>query len=222
MFSEGISLDIRKKVLLVGIAVVVVSAAIATQYARVSIAYSYGVNASDGAIRFIARDAGPDGSYVLKNNGNSMELHLGTFTPGTNKTYTAAFGIVNEEMFNIYLYNVTVSGTGTDNIKIWLHKNPNVTAENDPTSVLVWNGGYATFNNITFYAGNNNADDASSDAATINTPLDNTYGVRYNTTSPAATGNNDYWWVQISIDIPSGAANAQYNGNIYFGFTSVQ
>ncbi|MCD6513219.1 MAG: hypothetical protein J7K61_06430 [Thermoplasmata archaeon] len=213
-------MDVRKKVLLVGMAIVVLSAAIATQYARVSIAYSYGVSASDGAIRFIARDVAPDGNYVLQNNGNSMELHLGTFTPGTNKTYTAAFGIVNEENFNVYLYNVTVTGSGTGNMKIWLHKNPNITASNDPTAVLVWDGDYTSFSNITFHAGNNDATDASSDAGTINTPLDS--GVRYNTTSPAATDNNDYWWVQISIDIPSGTGDASYSGNIYFSFTSVQ
>jgi len=215
-------LDVRKKILLVGIAIAMLSAAIATQYARVSIAYEYGISATDGAIRFIARDTAPDGKYVLQNSANTLKLSLGSFAPGTNKTYTAAFGIVNEESFNIYLYNVSVTGSGNQYIKIWLHKNPNVTASNDASSILVWNGDYTTFSNITFYAGNNNAGNANSDAGTILTPLDAVNNVRYNTTSGSIGDNNDYWWVQVSIDIPNGASDATYTGNILFSFTSVQ
>jgi hypothetical protein len=215
-------LDVRKKALLVGVAIAMLSAAIATQYARVSIAYEYGISASDGAIRFIARDIAPNGNYVLQNNGNTLKLSLGSFTPGTNKTYTAAFGIVNEESFNIYLYNVSVTGSGSGNIKIWLHKNPNVTAENDASSILVWNGDYVNFANVTFYAGNNDASNANSDAGAILTPLDNTKGVRYNTTSGVIGSNNDYWWVQVSVDIPNGASDGTYTGSIFFSFTSVQ
>ena len=214
-------MDVRKKALLVGVAIAMVSAAIATQYARVSIAYEYGISASDGAIRFIARDIAPDGNYVLRKDGNILKLSLGSFTPGTNKTYTAAFGIVNEESFNIYLYNVSVTGSGSGNIKIWLHKNPNVTVENDASKILVWNGSYVDFANVTFYAGNNSANDADSNAGKILTPS-NTQGVRYNTTSGVIGENNDYWWVQISVDIPNDEDDGTYTGNIFFSFTSVQ
>ena len=215
-------MDVRKKALLVGVAIAMVSAAIATQYARVSIAYEYGISASDGAIRFIARDIAPDGNYVLRKDGNILKLSLGSFTPGTNKTYTAAFGIVNEESFNIYLYNVSITGSGSGNIKIWLHKNPNVTAENDASKILVWNGGYVDFANVTFYAGNNSANDADSNAEKILTPFNDTQGVRYNTTSGVIGENNDYWWVQISVDIPNDEDDGTYTGNIFFSFTSVQ
>ncbi len=215
-------MDVRKKVLLAGIEIAMLSAAIATQYARVSIAYEYGISANNGAIRFIARDTAPDGKYVLQNVGNTLKLSFGSFTPGTNKTYTAAFGIVNEESFNIYLYNVSVMGSGSQYVKIWLHKNPNVTASNDASSILVWDGSHKTFSNITFYAGNNDASNAYSDAGMISTPLDVTNNVRYNTASGTIGNNNDYWWVQVSIDIPNGVSDATYTGNILFSFTSVQ
>ena len=217
-------MDIRKKVLLVGIAVAVLSAAIATQYARVAIGYEYGISVTDGAIRFIARDKAPDGNYILQNDSYALKLKLGKFTPGTNKTYTAAFGIVNEEDFNIYLYNVTVNGSGKNYVKIWLHKNPNVTAgQGGDTAYLVWDGTNVDFNNITFYAGDGDASTATSSSETINTPINTTAtGVRYNETSGAIGNNNDYWWVQISIDIPAGTPNAYYDdGYIMFWFSSV-
>ncbi len=215
----------RKKLLLVAVAMVAVSAVVATQYARATIGYEYGVSATDGAIRFIARDKAPDGNYVLQNDSYTLKLKLGTFTPGTNKTYTAAFGIVNEESFNISLTNVTVDGAGASNVKIWLHKDPNATIDTDGTAVLVWNGTDVSFTPVTFDAGDNSATDASSDAGTINTPVASNSGVtnvRYNTTSGTIGDNNDYWWVQISIDIPAGTANGIYNdGSIYFEFSSV-
>ena len=215
-------MDVRKKVLLVGIAIAMLSAAIATQYARVSIAYEYGISATDGAIRFIARDFAPDGKYVLQNDSNTLKLVLGKFTPGTNKTYTAAFGIVNEENFSIYLYNISVTGSGAQYMKIWLHKNPNISAEDDDNKTLVWDGehgGYTNFNNITFYAGNNDPSDANSSNGEILTPLSD--GIRYNTTSGTIGSDNDYWWVQITLDIPQGVSGT-YNGNILFKFTTVQ
>jgi len=54
------------------------------------------------------------------------------------------------------------------------------------------------------------------DVANIDTNWDETAHVRYSTdNTDAVNGIDDYVWVQISLDIPDGAASASYSGTVW-------
>lgn len=213
-------MDIRKKVLLVGISVAVLSAAVATQYARITIGYEFGVvHPSDGLIRFVALDNATDGYRLLRvrNNGTTMTMNLsfGDIPKGMNKTYSAAFAIVNEESFSVNITGVTVSGDETDAVRIWLHSNADMDATQD-TSVMLWNGGAVAGYWI---LGSGNNDSTNMDGMNVQTPWDSNSYVRYAASKPTATnGNDDFVWVQISIDTNQVDSKGNYNGIIEFHF----
>ncbi|HDN50400.1 MAG: hypothetical protein DRN21_02055 [Thermoplasmata archaeon] len=213
-------MDVRKKVLLVGIAVAVLSAAVATQYARITIGYEFSVvHPSDGMIRFVALDNASDGSRVLRvrNNGTTatMNLSFGDIPKGMNKTYSAAFAIVNEEPFEVNITGVTVTGSESDAVRIWLHSDADTDATGD-TSVMLWNGA-ALSGYWRLAAGN--GDETDMDGAGTSTPWDTNDFIRYAAGTPTAvSGTDDFVWVQISIDTNDVAAKGDYTGTIEFQF----
>ena len=213
-------MDVRKKVLLVGIAIAVLSAAVATQYARVTIGYEYNiVHPSNGLIRFVALDNASDGHRLLRVKDNSttatMNLSFGNIPQGMNKTYSAAFAIVNEEDFKINITGITVTGGGASNMRIWLHSNATTDATQDGNKLLIWDGsnshGYWILDN-----GNNNSTNMNGNLTS--TPWDANAHIRYAAGTPiAANGNTDFVWVQISIDA-SNVTRGSYQGTIEFNF----
>ena len=213
----------RKKLLLVAVAMIAVSAVVATQYARAELSYEYNINhPSNGFIRFVGGDNATDGIRVLRADASNVTLKLdfGDLTRGVNKTYTAAFAIVNEENFSVDITDVTVTTSDPDYLQIWLHGDPMKKAEDDSSSVFMWNKGTdVTSGDTTAWtlgAGNNNS---SNMGAGISTPWDTTAHVRYTQdTTPATSGTDDYVWVQISVDIPSTASTGSYSGTITFDF----
>jgi len=214
----------RKKLLLIAVAMVAVSAVVATQYARAQLSYEYSINhPSNGFIRFVGSDNATDGIRVLRaESGNTtLKLNFGDLTKGVNKTYTAAFAIVNEENFSVDITDIEVSPTsGADYLQIWLHGNPTAKAENDASSVFMWNkGSDVTPGDTTAWtlaAGNS---DPSNMGSGITTAWDGTAQVRYTeSTASATSGTDDYVWVQISIDIPDTASAGSYSGTITFDF----
>ena len=212
--------DIRKKILLVGVGIAVLSAAIATQYATISMGYEFSVvHPSEGFIRFVALDNSTNGHRLLTVNettGN-MVLKFGDIPKGMNKTYTAAFAIVNEEGFPVNITGVSVNGSGASYVRIWLHSDATKDATSD-TNVLLWNGA-AVSGYWILDAGNNNVTDMN--GASTATPWDTDDNIRYAASTPTAiSGSTDFVWVQISIDT-RGAAMGDYNdGYIEFHFTS--
>jgi len=209
--------DVRKKVLLIGIGVVVLSAAVATQYARITVGYTFDVvHPSEGLIRFVAMDNATDGHRLLRvvdNNTGTMRLVFGEIPQGMNKTYTAAFAIVNEEGFTINITNVSIAGTGQQYMRIWLHSSATTDAAADSEKLLIWDGttakGYWLLS-----AGDN--DDTTMGSTT--TSWDSDDSIKYADSTPAAhNGSTDFVWVQISIDT-SGATRDNYTGSIEFTF----
>ncbi len=212
----------RKKLLIVGVALVAVSAVAATQYARAELSYTYNINhPSNGFIRFVGGDNATDGERILRadSDNQTLTLDFGEMTAGVNKTYTAAFAIVNEENFSVDITDVDVTTNGNDDyLQIWLHGDPALKAEDDPSSVFVWDNGTNKAGTWTLAAGN--SDPANMDGSGIDTAWDSTAHVRYTEETTGATdGDDDYVWVQVSIDVPQhpDGLNA-HTGTISFDF----
>ena len=100
-------------------------------------------------------------------------------------------------------------------MKIWLHGNRTANANsttNDPTTVFMWdNNTIVNATNTTAWtlaAGNENASDMCYNVSdrpnnSANTTWDETAHVRYSLDNNNITsGNADFVWVQISLDIP--------------------
>lgn len=225
-------MKIDRRLMLIGVMIIVLSMTMATQYAVTKVGYTYSiVHPSDADIRFIGSDNGTDGRVLRSvNNGTtaSVELYFGNWSANTNKTYTAAFGIVNEELSSVNITHVVVSNeTGADYMQIWLHSNRSTNAINDGTKRMIWNKGDGLgYNSSTsawvLGAGNQNSGDMSADGNTqLSTPWDGTKGVRFsvNDANASVSGTSDFVWVQISIDIASAPAlGGNYNGTIEFHF----
>jgi len=203
----------------------------ATQYATTKIGYSYSiVHPSDADIRFIGSDNSSDGMRILRVNDNTtatarfIEIELGNISVNTNKTYTAAFGIVNEELYNITITHINVStSSGADYMQIWLHGNRTQRADFDTSSVLVWNkaavvGHDANSSVWELIKGDQDPSTMGIDGSLdIPTDWDNTSHVRYSTNNTdAESGVHDFVWLQISLDVPSGAdTSASFTGTIF-------
>ena len=235
-------MNVNRRLVLLGVMLVVLSMTMATQYATTKVGYTYSiVHPSNADIRFIGCDNSSDNIRVLRTASGTnasgsldLEIRLGNWSENYNKTYTMAFGIVNEEPFAVNITNAWVENSvGADYMKVWLHGRSSWKATDDPTSVKIWDSdddsrdqGYTNFSSIwTLAAGNKNTWDMN--GTECSTPWDETAYVRYNVdgSNPAdekawaESGNSDFVWVQISIDIPDGAATAaSVTGTIYLNF----
>jgi hypothetical protein len=230
---DGMRLD--KRLILIGVMLVVLSMTMATQYAITKTGYTFTiVHPSNADIRFIGHDNSSDNIRLLRVNGtnasNSMRLELtfGNISAQQNKTYTAAFGIVNEEAYklNITHINVSVDGSGVDYLHIWVHGDPNLTAENDATSVYLWNQGSnplgLTTSSSAWLLNAGDADRTTFDGNSPGAPTlwDDRAHVQWaNYTVAAVNGTDDYCWFQISINAPPNAdSSLTYNGQIWIHF----
>ena len=207
------------------VALVALSTVAATQFATSDIGYEYGiVSASDSNVRFIGHDYGYDGTLVLRadsTSGDGLTLDLGDVARGQKVWYTSAFGIVNEEALALNITAVTATGTGADYMQIYLHNNANTKAESD-SGTLIWDktSGAQSFT-WALAAGDNDASDMDGTTGDISTPVDTSANVRALTDPDAADDaeDEDHVWVQIILDIPESASNAQLTGTITFSFT---
>ncbi len=199
---------------------VVLSLVISTQFATTKTGYSYAiVHPSNADIRFIGSDNTSDGIRVLRVDGDnssgsrSVGLEFGNWSVNQNTTYTAAFGIVNEERFSVSIthINVSVSSGTYDYMQIWLHGDRSAKADDDSSSVFMWDNGTSMNDSDTIAwtldEGNQNPNDMNTAGTSINTSWDETAHVRYSTndTVNAVDSVSDFVWVQISIDIPADA-----------------
>ena len=174
-------------------------------------------------------DNATDGIRVLRaESGNTtLKLNFGDLTKGVNKTYTAAFAIVNEENFSVDITDIEVSPTsGADYLQIWLHGDRDKKAAEDASSVFMWDKGASKNGSSTtawtLAAGNSNPSNMCADGSTqLNTAWDDTAGVRYSTNDAnnSVSGTSDFVWVQISIDIPASPDQAgTHDGTIWIHF----
>jgi hypothetical protein len=222
---------IDRRLTFIGVMLIVLSMTMATQYATTKVSYTFGiVHPSNADIRFIGSDNTTDGRLVLRVYGNTsgnraLVVAFGNLSENYNKTYTAAFGIVNEEPFRVNITHINVSTTGVDRLRIYLHGDRSALATGEAGSVLVWNkatvGFSATTHAWVLAAGNKNSSDMCADGLTnLVTPWNETSHVRYslNDANNSVNGTSDFVWVQISIDIPAGAAAGTTSGIIYVNF----
>jgi hypothetical protein len=218
--------QMRKKLLLVGILAVTLSTISATQYVRADLGFSYEiVHPSESDIRYIGSDLAPDGNHVLRSEDDaSVKLEFGKWSAGQTKVYTAAFGIVNEEMFPVRIKNVVVTdNTGSENaskyIQIWLHGNQNFEAKNE-TQFLLWNGSAHTGLEWTLAAGNRNSSNMDGTNTTTSMNTNSKVHVPDELVGLGANGTHDFVWVQIVITAPDNDIKT-FDGNIQFTFESV-
>jgi len=224
---------IDRRLTIVGVMLIVLSMTMATQYATTKVGYEFAVvHPSNADIRFIGSDNSSNASgRVLRTDGDNSSGHknvkivLGNWMPNSQKNYTAAFGIVNEEGFKVNISHVNVSGTGASWMHIWLHGDRDVDAPSDGTAVKVVTAGAANYdadNEVwTLGVGNGNPADMSNDTVTqLSTPWDENAHVRYsiNDANNSLNETSDFVWVQVALDIPSNAANASYSGTIWVHF----
>jgi hypothetical protein len=226
--------QMRKKLLLVGILAVTLSTISATQYVRADLGFSYEiVHPSDADIRYIGSDNAGDSFRVLRgnnagngqNDSSSVELYFGKWAIGQEKVYTAAFGIVNEEEFDVDITAITVSGhTPGANLEIWLHGNEDDEATAAPALLMYNTDGTAPGGTWILAAGNQDPEDMSHDGTNQITtdwcPNDSQVRVATGTTDVAVNETADYVWVQIVLTVPDGAAIDDFEGTIEFTFES--
>ena len=233
--------------MILGVLVLVLNMLVATQYASTKIGYEYNiVHPSNANIRYIGSD-NTTGGRVLRvagaNGTGSLKLTFGNWSAGTNKMYSAAFGIVNEEAVpvSIMYINVSLSSANNTYLKIWLHGDRDANANNtinDPTTVLMYNNG--TIVNATdtiawtLAPGNDNPRDMCSNISdrtnySSNTTWDQTQQVRYSLNDSNAFGvgmmgrtaqnASDFVWIQVAIDIPNNVDIAGlHTGTIWIHF----
>ncbi|MCX6665274.1 MAG: hypothetical protein NT038_04345 [Euryarchaeota archaeon] len=218
--------------LVVGILVILLSIVFASQYATAKVPIQCAVvHPSKADIRFIGSDnSSTDGLRVLRASGNSntnaiVRLDFGDWSAGMNKTYTAAFAIVNEEPFDVNITRITVSNTSgmNDYMQVWLHGDRDQRAEEDASCVFMYNNGTSYYSKSTtawtLDTGDGNVSSMSSDGVTVSTSWDGSAHVRYSQSDVnASSGRADFVWVQISINIPEGAVEGDHIGTLEIHF----
>jgi hypothetical protein len=213
---------------------IVLSMTMATQYAMTRVSYSFGiVHPSNADIRYIGSDnSSGNGSRVLRivNNASGsryVTISLGDWMPNSAKNYTAVFAIVNEEAFAVNITSVNVSGDTATYVDVWFHGNRSLDASSEGVSSkvqVVDHGITHIFTNPAWILAAGDGDTGwmnGTGAFGIQTPWDTSSHVRYNSTTniDARNGTRDWVWVQISLDIPNTAADAEAaTGQIWFHF----
>jgi hypothetical protein len=222
-----------RRLTILGVLLIVMSMTMATQYATTKVGYEYAVvHPSDADIRFVGSDNSSDSSgRVLRVDGDNssgqknVKIALGNWSPNSLKNYTAAFGVVNEEGFTVNLTYVNVSGTGGTWMDIWIHGDRETDVSSDGTAVQVVSAGATTSGPTAtmwqFGAGNGDSSNMCEDGITqLDTLWDSDAHVRYsiNNANDSINGTSDFLWFQVSLDIPSNAADGSYSGTIWVHF----
>jgi hypothetical protein len=215
-------MKVKKRYLILAVLFLFLNMITATQYAVTKVGYSYTiVHPSDASIRYIGSDNASDGVRVLRVAGSNttnvqVTLHLGdVYSTNMVRTYSAAFGIVNEELYPINITHINISSANFTYMKIWLHGNRTANANstaNDPSTVFMWNNNtIVNATNTTAWilaAGNQNSSDMCYNVSnrtnySVNTTWDETAHVRYSIDNNNAVSSiSDFVWVQVTLDIP--------------------
>ena len=229
---DGMRMD--RRLMLIGVMLVVLSMTMATQYVTTKATYSFTiVHPSNADIRFIASDnSSTDGERCLRvvNNGTGTQfvtLDLGSWMPDSSTNYTAAFGIVNEQGQYVNLTHINISGINASYLDMWVHGDRDLDAPSDGTSVQVIKDGAALFNANdrvwTFAPGDGDTSTMCADGSTqLQTLWDTDADVQYydKEGNNSVNKTSDFVWVQISLDIKSDAAisGSASTGTIYIHF----
>jgi len=223
---------IDRRLVLIGVMLVVLSMTMATQYATTKVTYSFSiVHPSEADIRFIGSDnSSTDNLRCLRISNNAtgskfMTLELGDFFPNTEKNYTAAFGIVNEEQFPVNITYINISGINSSYVDLWVHgdRDADYTADG-AASVMAVDSGVAqyTANDVIWTLAAGDGDTTTINGAAENTHWDPTANIQYSISdTDAVNETDDYVWVGISLNIPEDAGDAAAaTGTIFIHFKS--
>jgi len=222
---DGMKID--RRLMLLGVMLVVLSMTMATQYATTKVTYSYSiVHPSNADIRFIGSDNSSDDNIrclrvTTNSTGNQyVTLEFGDWPPNSQINYTAAFGIVNEESYQVNLTHINVSGINASYLDVWIHGDRDVDAVDDGTGIQVINDGTALFgsnaNLWVLAAGDGDPDTIN---ATDPTPWDTEANVRYSlNNTDAENSTSDFVWVQVNLDITQYASVQDASGTIFCHF----
>lgn len=234
-------MKVNKKLMTLAVLFLVLNMITATQYAVTKLGYSYTlVHPCDASIRFIGSDNSSDGVRVLRVAGSNdtniqLTLRLGSvYSANMEKTFSAAFGIVNEETYALNITHINVSSDDYTYMKIYLHGNRTANANStttDPSSVFMWdNDTTVNASNTTAWIlapGNATSSDmcynvSDRENCTVQTPWDETAHVRYSTTNYDAVSNvSDFVWVQITVSIPESIeSTGTHSGTIWIHLES--
>ena len=239
-------MKIDKRLTMLGVMLIVLSMTMATQYATTIATYEFAVvHPSNADIRFIGSDNTSEGAgrvlRVSTNDSGSkfVTISLGNWSPNTEKNYTAAFGIVNEEPFPINITHVNVSGVRDTYVDIWLHGNRSTDIPDElegdygdgpaATKASLLLAGVAQGNSASrpWKLGAGDGDPSTmhtgSAGGGLNTPWDqNGANVRFSISNEVAVNEtSDFVWVCVSIDVPSNAPDtSDATGGITFHFHS--
>lgn len=224
----------ERKLTFIGVMLIVMSMTMATQYATTKVGYQYDiVHPSNADIRFIGSDNSTDGRVLRVDGANGttarLTLEFGDWGADSNKTYTAAFGIVNEEGIDVRIMHINVSNTtgNPDYLQIWLHGDRDKkVADDGGTVVFMWDNGTLESSTTSIAwvlaAGDQNTSSMNADGDTnLPTNWDSTKNVRYsvNDANNSVNGTSDFVWVQISLNIPENpAAGGAQTGKIWIHF----
>jgi hypothetical protein len=231
-------LKIDKRIFIIGILILITAMVMATQYAVTEVGYEYNiVHPSNGNIRYIGSDNSSDAVRLLRISGSNstsatVKLFFGNLSTNQTFTYTAAFGIVNEERFPINITHINVTSSNWTYMKIWLHGNRSADGSintSDPSGVYMFNNNTlvhpANRTAWTLAPGNGNASDMCSNVTdrrnnSCNTTWDQTAHVRYSVNNTNASSNySDYVWIQITIEINNVVDyNGPHSGTIVINF----
>ena len=118
-------MKVNRKLMVIAVLYLLLNMVIATQYAVTKLGYSYTlVHPCDASIRFIGSDNSSDGIRVLRVAGSNdtniqLTLRLGNvYSANMVRTFTAAFGIVNEETYALNITHINVSSANYTYMKI--------------------------------------------------------------------------------------------------------
>ena len=214
-------MKIDKRLFTIGLLVVVTAMVMATQYATTRLGYEFNiVHPSNANLRLIGSDNASDGARILRVDGTNgsaalLKLAFGNFSTNQTDSYSAAFGIVNEELYSMNITGINVTSPNCTYLRIWLHGDPPVDASingSDNSSILMYdNGTFVNLSNTTTWilaSGNHNTSDMCSNTSdrvnhSCRTSWDQTTHVRYSDNKTHAISNvSDYVWVQVTVDIP--------------------
>ena len=224
---DGMRID--RRLVLIGVMLIVLSMTMATQYATTKIGYSFAiVHPSNADIRYIGSDnSSDDGKRVLRldDNGSGaqfMRLEFGNWAPNQKKNYTAAFGIVNEEPFHVNITHINITGANASYIDIWLYGDRDADYDtDDAATVKAVRDGQALYgaNDVIWTLAPGDQDRQSLDGADHRCYWDNESYIQYSLyDTDAVNKTDDYVWVGISLNLAESAGQGTPTGSIYVHF----
>ncbi len=86
------------------------------------------------SLQLMAADYNPDGERVLQQHGGMHRLSLGSWIAGTNRTYPAAFAIVNPSDRPVSIQSLSLSGA-PEGIQIYLHRHMDKPSNSDIVNI---------------------------------------------------------------------------------------